>query len=67
MQRAGAHCRLPRRRRFLQYRGAYATETHPLVDASVTAAMRHAIKLVRAPRLRRKRSECAPCAPRGGF
>jgi ammonia channel protein AmtB len=40
------------RSRFLQFRGAFATETHPLVDNAVTERMRLAKEEVRAPAAR---------------
>jgi hypothetical protein len=35
------------RSRFLQFRGAYATARHPLVDSSTTAAISAALKKAR--------------------
>jgi len=61
--------------RFLQYRGAYATARHPLVDTAVTSRLREAVTKVRlCPlflaatfgclfRLARRRAAGAPSRP----
>ena len=58
-RRPTPHALLARCSRFLQFRGAFATKRHPLVDIAVTSGIRRAMSEVRAAGRRGGRSAAA--------